>query len=145
MKEVATKKNDIAGDGTMTATVLAQALVNEGMKNIAAGANPIIQRKGMKKAADTAIDALVVMSRPVTSKQHIAKVAAISDGNEEVGTMIGDAMEKVGENGVITIEKSKTMQTEIDVVEGMQFDNGIFKILNKGNYHARSFLLTKYM
>ena len=124
VKEVATKTNDIAGDGTTTATVLAQALVNEGMKNIAAGANPIILRKGMKKAADTAIDALVDMSKPVTGKDHIAKVASISAGNDEVGTMIADAMEKVGENGVITIEESKTMQTEIEVVEGMQFDNG---------------------
>lgn len=124
VKEVATKTNDIAGDGTTTATVLAQALVNEGMKNIAAGANPIILRKGMKKAADTATDSLLGMSRPVTGKEHIAKVAAISAGNEEVGQMIADAMEKVGENGVITIEESKTMKTEIEVVEGMQFDNG---------------------
>ncbi len=124
VKEVATKTNDIAGDGTTTATVLAQALVGEGMKNIAAGANPIILRKGMKKATDTTIEALVKMSKPVTGKDHIAKVAAISAGNDEVGTMIADAMEKVGENGVITIEESKTMQTEIEVVEGMQFDNG---------------------
>ncbi len=124
VKEVATKTNDIAGDGTTTATVLAQALINEGMKNIAAGANPIILRKGMKKAADAAVDALEEMSRPVTGKEHIAKVAAISAGNEDVGQMIADAMEKVGENGVITIEESKTMNTEIDVVEGMQFDNG---------------------
>ncbi|MGN0325561.1 MAG: chaperonin GroEL [Lachnospiraceae bacterium] len=124
VKEVATKTNDIAGDGTTTATVLAQALVREGMKNIAAGANPIILRKGMKKAADAAMDALADMSKPVTGKDHIAKVAAISAGNDEVGTMIADAMEKVGENGVITIEESKTMQTEIEVVEGMQFDNG---------------------
>ena len=124
VKEVATKTNDVAGDGTTTATVLAQALVNEGMKNIAAGANPIIVRKGMKKACDAAIQSLEEMSRPVTGKEHIAKVAAISAGNEEVGLMIADAMEKVGENGVITIEESKTMQTDIDVVEGMQFDNG---------------------
>lgn len=124
VKEVATKTNDIAGDGTTTATVLAQALVNQGMKNIAAGANPIILRKGMKKASDAAVLALEEMSRPVTGKDHIAKVASISAGNEEVGQMIADAMEKVGENGVITIEESKTMKTEIDVVEGMQFDNG---------------------
>lgn len=124
VKEVATQTNDVAGDGTTTATVLAQALVNEGMKNIAAGANPIILRKGMKKAEDTVMDSLAGMSRPVTGKEHIAKVAAISAGNEEVGQMIADAMEKVGENGVITIEESKTMKTEIDVVEGMQFDNG---------------------
>lgn len=124
VKEVATKTNDIAGDGTTTATVLAQALVNQGMKNIAAGANPIILRKGMKKASDMAVQALEEMSQPVTGKEHIAKVAAISAGNEEVGRMIADAMEKVGENGVITIEESKTMKTEIDVVEGMQFEKG---------------------
>ena len=124
VKEVATKTNDVAGDGTTTATVLAQALVNEGMKNIAAGANPIILRKGMKKAADAAVDALAVMSKPVTGKKHIAKVASISAGSEEVGEMIADAMEKVGENGVITIEESKTMNTEVSVVEGMQFDHG---------------------
>ena len=124
VKEVATKTNDVAGDGTTTATVLAQALINEGMKNIASGANPIILRKGMKKASDAAIEALDQMSRPVTGKDHIAKVAAISAGNEEVGKMIADAMEKVGENGVITIEESKTMATEINVVEGMEFDRG---------------------
>ena len=124
VKEVAIKTNDIAGDGTTTATVLAQALVKEGMKNIAAGANPIILRKGMKKAADAAVSALEEMSHPVTGKDHIAKVASISAGNEEVGQMIADAMEKIGENGVITIEESKTMLTETDVVEGMQFDNG---------------------
>lgn len=124
VKEVATKTNDVAGDGTTTATILAQALVNEGMKNIAAGANPIILRKGMKKACETAIDSLEEMSQPVCGKDHIAKVAAISAGNEEVGEMIADAIEKVGDNGVITIEESKTMQTEIAVVEGMQFDHG---------------------
>ena len=124
VKEVATKTNDIAGDGTTTATVLAQSLVDQGMKNIAAGANPIILRKGMKKASDAVCEALEEMSQPVTGKDHIAKVAAISAGNEEVGEMIADAMEKVGENGVITIEEAKTMKTEIDVVEGMQFDNG---------------------
>lgn len=124
VKEVATKTNDIAGDGTTTATVLAQALIQEGMKNIAAGANPMILRKGMKKACDTAIASLDSMSRPVTGKEHISKVAAISAGNEEVGEMIASAMEKVGDNGVISIEESKTMHTEIDVVEGMKFDNG---------------------
>lgn len=124
VKEVATKTNDVAGDGTTTATVLAQALIQEGMKNIAAGANPMVLRKGMKKAADTATEALDAMSRPVDGKEHIAKVAAISAGNEEVGVMIADAMEKVGNNGVISIEESKTMHTEIDVVEGMKFDNG---------------------
>src|SRR5574344_1898385 len=124
VKEVATKTNDVAGDGTTTATVLAQALIKEGMKNIAAGANPIVLRRGMKKASDVAVQAIEAMSHPVTGKEHIAKVAAISAGNEEVGEMIADAMEKVGENGVITIEESKTMKTEIDVVEGMQFDNG---------------------
>lgn len=124
VKEVAVKTNDTAGDGTTTATVLAQAMIHEGMKNIAAGANPIILRKGMKKALETAICAIEEMSEPVTGKEHIAKVAGISSGNEQVGQMIADAMEKVGENGVITIEESKTMNTEIDVVEGMQFDNG---------------------
>jgi chaperonin GroEL len=124
VKEVATKTNDAAGDGTTTATVLAQAMINEGMKNIAAGANAIVLRKGMKRAADTAANALEKMSQPVSGKDHIAKVAGISAGNEQVGEMIADAMEKVGENGVITIEESKTMNTEIAVVEGMQFDHG---------------------
>ncbi len=124
VKEVATKTNDVAGDGTTTATVLAQAMVNEGMKNLAAGANPIILRKGMKKATDAAVEAISAMSSKVNGKDHIAKVAAISAGDVEVGNMVADAMEKVGNDGVITIEESKTMLTELDLVEGMQFDRG---------------------
>ena len=124
VKEVATKTNDVAGDGTTTATVLAQAMIHEGMKNLEAGANPIILRKGMKKACDTAVDAIVKMSQKVASKNHIAKVASISAGDESVGQMVADAMEKVTNEGVITIEESKTMQTELDMVEGMQFDRG---------------------
>ncbi len=124
VKEVATKTNDVAGDGTTTATVLAQAMVNAGMKNLAAGANPIILRKGMKKATDCAVEAIKEMSSNVTGKEQIAKVAAISAGDEEVGEMVADAMEKVSGDGVITIEESKTMQTELDLVEGMQFDRG---------------------
>ncbi len=124
VKEVATKTNDVAGDGTTTATVLAQAMVNEGVKNLTAGANPIILRKGMKKATECAVDALLKMSQNVEGKDQIAKVAAISAGNEEVGQMVADAMEKVSNDGVITIQESKTMQTELDVVEGMQFDRG---------------------
>ncbi len=124
VKEVATKTNDVAGDGTTTATVLAQAMINEGMKNLAAGANPIILRKGMKKATNCAVDAIASMSSKVNGKQHIARVAAISAGDEEVGSMVADAMEKVSGDGVITIEESKTMQTELDLVEGMQFDRG---------------------
>ena len=124
VKEVATKTNDVAGDGTTTATVLAQAMINEGMKNLAAGANPIILRKGMKKATDEAVKAIREMSSQVTGKDQIAKVAAISAGDEEVGNMVADAMEKVSNDGVITIEESKTMQTELDLVEGMQFDRG---------------------
>lgn len=124
VKEVATKTNDVAGDGTTTATVLAQAMVSEGIKNLAAGANPIILRKGMKKATAVAVEALQSMSQSVNGKNHIAKVAAISAGDEEVGSLVADAMEKVSKDGVITIEESKTMQTELDLVEGMQFDRG---------------------
>ena len=124
VKEVATKTNDVAGDGTTTATVLAQAMVNEGIKNLAAGANPIILRKGMKKACDCAVDAIAEMSSKVTGKDQISKVAAISAGDEAVGVMVADAMEKVSNDGVITIEESKTMKTELDLVEGMQFDRG---------------------
>ena len=124
IREVAAKTNDVAGDGTTTATVLAQAMVNEGMKNLAAGANPIVLRKGMKKATDAAVAAIAEMSRQVTGKDQIAKVAAVSSGDEAVGNMVADAMEKVSKDGVITIEESKTMQTELDLVEGMQFDRG---------------------
>ena len=124
VKEVATKTNDVAGDGTTTATVLAQAMVNEGMKNLAAGANPIILRKGMKKATECAVEAIAKMSSKINGKEHIARVASISAGDDEVGTMVADAMEKVSGDGVITIEESKTMMTELDLVEGMQFDRG---------------------
>ena len=124
VKEVATKTNDVAGDGTTTATVLTQAMVQEGMKNLEAGANPIVLRRGMKKATDTAVEALKEMSQKVTGKEQIAKVAAISAGDEEVGNLVADAMEKVTNDGVITIEESKTMETELDLVEGMQFDRG---------------------
>ncbi|MBR1567618.1 MAG: chaperonin GroEL [Lachnospiraceae bacterium] len=124
VKEVATKTNDVAGDGTTTATVLAQAMINAGMKNLAAGANPIILRKGMKKATDTAVEALKDMSEKINGKDQIARVASISAGDEEVGQLVADAMEKVSADGVITIEESKTMNTELDLVEGMQFDRG---------------------
>ena len=124
VKEVATKTNDVAGDGTTTATVLAQAMINAGMKNLAAGANPIILRKGMKKACDKAVEAITNMSQTISGKEQIARVASISAGDENVGNMVADAMEKVSNNGVITIEESKTMMTELDLVEGMQFDRG---------------------
>ena len=124
VKEVATKTNDVAGDGTTTATVLAQAMINAGMSNLAAGANPIILRKGMQKATECAVEAIAKMSQKVDGKNHIARVAAISAGSDEVGQMVADAMEKVSKDGVITIEESKTMKTELDLVEGMQFDRG---------------------
>ncbi len=124
VKEVATKTNDVAGDGTTTATVLAQAMINEGMKNLAAGANPIILRKGMRKATECAVEAIAKMSSAITGKEQIAKVAAISAGDETVGQLVADAMDKVSKDGVITIEESKTMMTELDLVEGMQFDRG---------------------
>ena len=124
VKEVATKTNDAAGDGTTTATVLAQAMIQEGMKNIAAGANSIILRRGMQKATEAAVESIKAISTPVNGKNHIAQVAAISAGDKEVGAMVADAMERVSKDGVITVEESKTMNTELDLVEGMQFDRG---------------------
>ena len=124
VKEVATKTNDVAGDGTTTATVLAQAMINEGMKNLAAGANPIVLRKGMKKACEAVVEEIAKMSKPIEGKEQIARVAAISASDDEVGDLVADAMEKVSRDGVITIEESKTMKTELDLVEGMQFDRG---------------------
>lgn len=124
VKEVATKTNDVAGDGTTTATVLAQAMIQEGLKNIAAGANPIILRKGMAKATNAAVEKIKSLSQKVAGKEHIAMIASISAADDEVGNMIADAMEKVSNDGVITVEESKTMKTELDLVEGMQFDRG---------------------
>ncbi|MGI6199408.1 MAG: chaperonin GroEL [Christensenellales bacterium] len=124
VKEVATKTNDVAGDGTTTATLLAQAIIREGMKNVAAGANPMILKGGIQKAVDAAVEALKTMAKPISGKQAIAQVAAISAGNDQIGQLISDAMEKVGNDGVITVEESKTMKTELQVVEGMQFDRG---------------------
>ena len=123
VKEVATKTNDVAGDGTTTATVLAQAMIQEGLKNIAAGANPIILRKGMSKATEAAVEKIKTLSQNVAGKEHIAMIASISAADEEVGNMIADAMEKVSNDGVITVEESKTMKTELDLVEGMQFED----------------------
>lgn len=124
VKEVATKTNDVAGDGTTTATVLAQAIIREGLKNVAAGANPMILRRGIEKAVETAVEALKELSKPIEKKEAIAQVAAISAGDEKIGQLISDAMEKVGKDGVITVEESKSLLTELDVVEGMQFDRG---------------------
>ena len=124
IKEVATKTNDVAGDGTTTATLLAQAIVREGLKNLAAGANPMILKKGIEGATETAVEALKEISQPITGKEAIAQVASISAGDQEIGQLISDAMEKVGNDGVITVEESKTMKTELNTVEGMQFDRG---------------------
>ena len=124
VKEVATKTNDVAGDGTTTATLLAQAIIREGMKNVAAGANPMVLKRGIQKATETAVEALKVLSKPIDSKTAIAQVGAVSAGDEEIGNLIADAMERVSNEGVITVEESKTMKTELKTVEGMQFDRG---------------------
>ncbi|MCX7951086.1 MAG: chaperonin GroEL, partial [Clostridiales bacterium] len=124
VKEVATKTNDVAGDGTTTATLLAQAIIREGLKNVTAGANPMLVRTGIKKAVDVAVDEIKKISKQVNGKEDIARVAAISAADEEIGQLIADAMDKVGNEGVITVEESKTMGTELEVVEGMQFDRG---------------------
>jgi chaperonin GroEL len=124
VKEVATKTNDVAGDGTTTATVLAQAMIREGLKNVAAGANPMIVKRGIERAAQAAVEEIKKLSRPVESKESISQVAAISSGDPEIGGWVADAMEKVGNDGVITVEESKTIGTMLEVVEGMQFDRG---------------------
>ena len=124
VKEVATKTNDVAGDGTTTATLLAQALIREGMKNVTAGANPMVLRKGMQKATDTAVEAVMQNSKKVSGTKDIARVAAVSSGSEQIGELIADAMEKVTSDGVITVEESKTAETYSEVVEGMMFDRG---------------------
>ena len=124
VKEVATKTNDVAGDGTTTATVLAQAIIREGLKNVTAGANPVLIRKGIQKAVEVAVEELKSQSRTIETKESISQVASISAGDEEVGKLIAEAMEIVGKDGVITVEESKTMNTELDAVEGMQFDRG---------------------
>ncbi|MEA5146814.1 MAG: TCP-1/cpn60 chaperonin family protein, partial [Candidatus Limiplasma sp.] len=124
LKEVATKTNDVAGDGTTTATLLAQAIIREGLRNLAAGANPMVLKRGLESAVNTAVEGLRSQSQPITSKQAIAQVASISAGDEEIGKLISDAMDTVGKDGVITVEESKTMKTELTTVEGMQFDRG---------------------
>ena len=124
VKEVATKTNDVAGDGTTTATLLAQAIIREGFKNLAAGANPMVLKKGIQGAVDVAVEEIIKNAHPVETKESIAQVAAVSAGDETIGSLIAEAMEKVGKDGVITVEESKSMGTDLDVVEGMQFDRG---------------------